>query len=79
MGFQSYKLAVYCVKKCQSWSLWLDLKSQALPRQTALLGLCKFSLLLNSLPLMEGNMEILLEFPSNKFFKNAASGLLIYS
>ena len=28
---------------------------------------------------MEGNLEILLEFPSNKFFKNAAFGLLIYS
>ena len=28
---------------------------------------------------MEGNLEILIEFPSNKFFKNAAFGLLIYS
>ena len=35
-----FKLAVHCVKKCQFW--WLDLKAQALPRQIALLGLCKF-------------------------------------
>ena len=28
---------------------------------------------------MEGNLEILLEFPSNKFFKSAVFGLLIYS
>ena len=26
---------------------------------------------------MEGNLEILIEFPSNKFFKNAAFGLLM--
>ena len=28
---------------------------------------------------MEGNLDFLLEFPSNKFFNNAASGPLIYS
>lgn len=42
MRFQSYKLAVHCVIKCQSQ--WLDLKSQGFPRWTASLGLCTFLL-----------------------------------
>ena len=29
-------------KECQSWTWWLNLKSYALPRQKASLGLCKF-------------------------------------